>query len=426
MQPVEILVLALPLMAFALVSRKAEGGIVTPPMAFAGLGLLLGSSGMGLLDIGVDGEVVRTLAEVTLVLTLFCDASRIDVTELDRRHRIPMRLLGIGLPLTIVVGTGAAWVLFPILGFWGAMALSVVLAPTDAALGQAVMSNRSVPQRVRQALNVESGLNDGLAFPALLIAISLAAGADGRDGTGWAAFLGAQLILGPLIGVAAGWIGGRLADAAMARAWMDEIYLRLATIALPLVAYGGAELVEGNGFLAAFACGLVVAARTTRLREAAGRFGEAEGQLLSLIVFVLFGALLLPALPGIDWRHATFAVLALTVLRMGAVALSLAGLGLGRGTLAFLGWFGPRGLASVIYLLLILEEYAIPGIDDLHATVLLTVAASIVLHGVTAAPLARRYGRGASGDVPEPAHRFPFRFDARRGGADHREEERRP
>lgn len=414
MQPIEILVLAFALLAFALVSRRAEGGIVTPPMVFAGLGILLGSSGLGLLDMGVDGEVIRTLAEVTLVLTLFCDASRIDVTELDRRHRIPVRLLAIGLPLTILAGTGIAWALFPILGFWGAIALSTVLAPTDAALGQAVMSNRSVPERVRQALNVESGLNDGLAFPALLIAVSLASQTGGRDGTGWATFLGAQLVLGPLIGIAVGWIGGRLADAAMARGWMDDIYLRLATIALPLVAYGAAEMVEGNGFLAAFACGLVVAARTTQLRNAAGKFGEAEGQLLSLIVFVLFGALLLPALPEIDWRHAVFAVLALTVLRMGPVALCLMGMGLGRNTLAFLGWFGPRGLASVIYLLLILEEYALPGIDDLHATVLLTVAASILLHGFSAAPLARRYGRSASPSETEPVHRFPFRFDTRR------------
>ena len=208
----------------------------------------------------------------------------------------------------------------------------------------------------------------------------------------------------------------------MTRGWMDEVYLRLATLAVPLLAYGLAETVEGNGFLAAFACGLTVASRGPRLRGAAGTFGEAEGQLLALAVFVLFGAMLLPDLGGLAWRHVAFAALALTVLRMAPVALSLAGLGLQPATVLFLGWFGPRGLASVIYLLLVLEEYAVPGIDDLRLTVLVTVAGSIVLHGISAAPLARLYGRVArasSEDAPHlPEHRrvpaFALRRDPRR------------
>ena len=208
----------------------------------------------------------------------------------------------------------------------------------------------------------------------------------------------------------------------MTRGWMDEVYLRLATLAVPLLAYGLAETVEGNGFLAAFACGLVVAARAARLRGAAGAFGEAEGQLLALGVFVLFGAVLLPDLGSLGWRHVVFAALALTVLRMAPVAMSLVGLGLRPATVVFLGWFGPRGLASVIYLLLVLEEYAMPGIDDLRLTVLVTVAGSIVLHGISAAPLARLYGRSvrtAAEDAQPPSehHRVPafaLRFDPRR------------
>ena len=420
MNPLDVLILAGALLAFALVSRRTAAGIVTPPMAFATLGLAIGGGGLGLVELSVSGSFIHDLAEITLVLALFTDASRIDVTELDRRHAVPLRLLTIGLPLSMVAGTGAAWALFPALGLWGAAVLAVILAPTDAALGQAVVSNPSVPRRIRQALNVESGLNDGLAFPALLVAASLAADVDGRGAGGWAAFVAAQIALGPLAGLAVGWGGGRLAERALARGWMDDLYLRLTTVALPLVAYGAAECVEGNGFLAAFVCGLAVAATTDRVRGAAGAFGEAEGQLLALAVFVLFGAVLLPDLGGLGWRHVVFAAASLTVLRMAPVALAVAGLGLRGSTVAFLGWFGPRGLASVIYLLLVLEEYALPGADDLRLTVLVTVGASIALHGVTAAPLARAYGRRIAAtpddEAPEthPVPRFALRVDPRR------------
>ena len=184
MEPAGIVVLAAALLAFALVSRRAEAGVMTPPMVAATLGIVIGATGFGLVDLDVDDAVIRTLAEITLALTLFTDASRIDVTALDRRHAVPIRLLAIGLPVAMLMGTGAAWLLFPDLGVWGAATLAVTLAPTDAALGQAVVSNRSVPQRVRQALNVESGLNDGLAFPALLVVATLAAGAEGRGAGG--------------------------------------------------------------------------------------------------------------------------------------------------------------------------------------------------------------------------------------------------
>ena len=418
MQPTDVLVLAGALLLYALVSARAERSVVSPPMAFAALGLAVGSAGLGLVELSIDGAFIHDLAEITLALTLFTDASRIDLTELDRRHAIPLRLLGAGLPLAMLAGTGAAWALFPALGVWGAATLGVILAPTDAALGQAVVSNDSVPQRIRQALNVESGLNDGLAFPALLIVASLAAGTHDRDAGGWAAFVGAQVVLGPLAGAAIGAGGGRLVELALARGWTEELYLRLAALALPLVAYALAETVEGNGFLAAFACGVAVAATTVRLRGAADEFGEAEGQLLALAVFVLFGATLLPDLAGLGWRHVLYAVLALTVLRMAPVALSLAGLGLAPATVLFVGWFGPRGLASVIYLLLVLEEYEIEGVDDVRLAALVTVALSIVLHGASAAPLARRYGRavesGGGGGVE--GERVPG-FALKLGGA---------
>ena len=385
MRPTDVLVLAGALLLYALVSARAERGVVSPPMAFAALGLAIGSAGLGLVELSIDGAFIHDLAEITLALTLFTDASRIDLTELDRRHAIPLRLLGAGLPLAMLAGTGAAWALFPALGVWGAATLGVILAPTDAALGQAVVSNDSVPQRIRQALNVESGLNDGLAFPALLIVASLAAGTHDRDAGGWAAFVGAQVVLGPLAGAAIGAGGGRLVELALARGWTEELYLRLASLALPLVAYALAETVEGNGFLAAFACGVAVAATTVRLRGAANEFGEAEGQLLALAVFVLFGATLLPDLAGLGWRH-------------------------------------------VLYALLALEQYEIEGVDDVRLAALVTVALSIVLHGASAAPLARRYGRavesgGAGGAEGERVPGFALKLGGRRAEDGAREDD---
>ncbi len=222
-----------------------------------------------------------------------------------------------------------------------------------------------------------------------------------------------QVALGPVAGIAVGWAGAWLSERALADGWMEEIYLKIGTLALPLVAYGGAELIGGNGFIAAFACGLVVAARSKAVRQAAGAFGETEGQLLTLVVFTLFGAILLPDIAeALDWRHVLYAVLSLTVLRMVPVALSLIGAQVRPVTVLFIGWFGPRGLASIIYLLLVLEEYEVGDMTDVKATVILTVGLSILLHGVTASPLARAYAASTPDDHHEtrPVPGFALRI----------------
>lgn len=413
MNPSDLLILAGAVLAFALLSKKAEDGILTPPMAFTALGLLVSGVGLGLVELSATSELIHYLAEITLILTLFTDASRIDITELSAEHAVPIRLLLIGLPLAIVAGTGAAWLLFPALGIWGAAILGVILAPTDAALGQSVVANPKVPQRISQAINVESGLNDGLAFPALLVVAALAQASVDRSTAEFVTFAVLQIVLGPAAGIFVGWAGSWLFENALARGWMEEIYLRIGTLALPLVAYGSAELIGGNGFIAAFACGLVVAARSNAVRSAAGAFGETEGQLLTLIVFTLFGAILLPDVAAdLGWRHVLYAALSLTVLRMVPVAISLIGSPVRPVTVLFIGWFGPRGLASIIYLLLVLEEYEVGDMTDVKATVILTVALSILLHGISASPLARAYGASAPEDHREasPIKGFALRI----------------
>jgi sodium/hydrogen antiporter len=413
---------ALGIFAFALISRRAEAGMVTAPMVFTAFGYLMGSAVLGIVEPQLRSTGVQAVAEITLVVALFTDAARIDLRRLGREHDVPMRLLGIGLPLTVVAGTGLAMLMFPDLGLWPAALIGVILAPTDAALGQAVVSDTRVPQRVRQGLNVESGLNDGLAFPALLLVASLAGsggaedmgvGANGTSAAGWAAFITKQLVLGPLVGAAAGLGGTVLIERASARHWMNEIFLRISTLSLAILAFTGAELAGGNGYIAAFVGGLVVGTRSRTVLDGVEDFGETEGQLLTLLVFLLFGAVLLPDLGSLGWRHVLYAALSLTLVRMVPVALALFGTRLTLSTVLFLGWFGPRGLASIIYLLLVIESGAVASTEEIQRVVFLTVVLSIAVHGASAAPLAGRYGRRMKALDAAPEHRRVFPFPTR-------------
>ncbi len=423
MTTTDLLIIAAGVFLYALFSRKGESGSVTGPMMFTAFGLLIGGEGLGLVHLSVDNAVIDRLAQVTLVLALFTDAARIDVTRLNAEHSLPIRLLGIGLPLTMLLGTVVAWILFPGMGLWPAAVLGVILAPTDAALGQAVVANPQVPQRIRQGLNVESGLNDGLAFPVLLIVLSLAIEThEGRDAGDWGLFVLQQVTLGPLAGLAIGVAGARAVEFCVGRDWMNQVFLQISVLCLALLAYAGAEAVGGNGYIGAFAAGMAVASRSRHILDAVEDFGETEGQLLNLIVFLLFGALMLPAaFTTVTWSHVLYAVLSLTVIRMGPVALSLIGMDLRPVTVGFIAWFGPRGLASILYLLLVMEDgAALSGMTDLTACILLTVGLSVLLHGATAAPFARAYagalavGRAPPRTVPQwPEHRPVFPFPTR-------------
>ena len=392
----ELFLSAAALFMFVLISNRLKSRGVTIAMAFTAYGILLGPLVLGFIHVDLSDRVIKAMASITLVLTLFTDAMRVDVDKLKFDYRMPVRMLGIGLPLTILLGVGVAVYLFPDLTLSEAALLAVILAPTDAALGQPVLNEQSVPPRVRRSLNVESGLNDGLGLPALVLIASFATvEGTGAHGEGnWASYIALQLLLGPLTGAVIGWVGSESVEFARKREWLNDDHMRLTVLGLALLAYSAAEMDGGNGFMAAFFCGLLVATRSDRMQQAAHAFETSAGQLFSLAIFLIFGAALLPQfMHHITWHHALFAVLALTVLRMGPVALSLLGLELAPATLAFVGWFGPRGMASIIYLLILVTEYQIPAIADIGATVVLTILISILIHGVSASPLARRYGR---------------------------------
>lgn len=392
------------LFAFSLVSGRLSKTVITGPILFTLAGMLA-SPAMGTVSDRMGPSSFLTLSEIGLVLLLFTDASRTDLRILRDIRALPARLLSGGMLLTILLGALAAKLVFPQLSIWEAGILSAILAPTDAGLGQIIVNSPLVPMRVRQALNVEAGLNDGLSVPFLLFFIAMAAAGNGE--ASFARFLGEQLGLGVLAGAAIGWGGGWLIHAARRSGWMEESFLQLAVVGLPVACLMVSGPLGASMFIAAFVAGLFVQVPFKDAGRHSVEFTEQWGQVLNLSVFFLFGLLV-----GRD--HALFgvgpfvyAVLSLTVVRMLPVALSLAGCGLGNVTVAFMGWFGPRGLASIVLGLVYLEEEKhLPGEQITRLAVMATVLLSIFAHGLTAVPgiqwHARRCSRpgGNTGETP--------------------------
>jgi NhaP-type Na+/H+ or K+/H+ antiporter len=399
-------VLAAVVFLFGLVSRRLEGTILTAPLVFVAAGIILGPAGLGVAEFGLDEHTVLLLGEIALAIVLFTDAARTNLRALRRNEALPLRLLGIGMPLTIVLGTIVAALVLTDLTIWEAAIVGTVLAPTDAALGQPVVSNPRLPLRMRQALNVEAGLNDGLSVPFLALFLTIAeAEEEHLSSSVWVRFALEQVGFGVLVGVGVGLAGGWLVSQASQRGWMNESFQRLALLALAIIVWALADQIGGNGFIAAFVGGLVLGPPVKRVGERLIRFTEAEGQLLSLSVFFIFGVLAAGLVQSLSWTIVLYALLSLTVIRMLPVALSLFGTHLRAVSVLFAGWFGPRGLASIVLGLVVVEEAPLlAGRDEIELVVTLSVLLSVLLHGVTAAPLSAVYARRVermAQDVPE-------------------------
>lgn len=416
-----LILLTLCFLVFSCLSRFVHNSILSAPMLFVGFGILFGSAGLGWFSAAIDLEVLHLLAEVTLVLVLFHDASRIKLASLRHSHAVPLRMLLLGLPMTVALGAFIAWWLPLGLNIWESCLLAALLAPTDAALGQAVVESPAVPARVRQALNVESGLNDGFALPLVLVFASVAAVSEGQTAGEWFAYAGAQIVLGPIAGLAVGWFGGWMTNFVKQREMMTETAEGISVLAIAALAFAAAEFFGGNGFISAFVAGLTFGTTLNKPASFLFEFAETEGQLLTLSTFFLLGAVLVaPQLVFLDWWVFLYALLSLTIIRMLPVALSLLGLGLKSYTLLFLGWFGPRGLATVIYVLLVQQNNDSEQFQLIGSIALVTVVLSVILHGMTAQPGARLYSRWTNSEhteaesqpVPElPTRRGLFRPD---------------
>lgn len=390
----EVGIFAAVLFAYSLLSRRLERISVSAPMAMVAAGIALGPDALDLVDIELTGETGLLVAEIALVVVLFADAARIDPATLREEEGLPLRLLGIGMPLTIALGTAAGALLLTEIEFWEAAMIAAVLAPTDAALGQAVVSSERMPRRIRQAVNVESGLNDGLSIPFLFLFTGLALSEADVDAVGWLGFAAEQIGIGAAIGIGAGLVGGWLVDRFNLRRWITPTFGQISMLALAVGAWALAGELGGNGFIAAFTAGLA-AGRIAKAHSAAiTDFTEDEGQLLNLAVFFLFGISALGFLEGAGWEVFLYGALSLTVIRMLPAAIALATSSLRPASVAFVAWFGPRGLASIILALIVIEEQpGLPAISTLFAAMTVTVLASVVAHGVTARPLTRVYGR---------------------------------
>ena len=387
--------LAATVLVYAAVSRRLETTVVSAAIFFVTAGLALGNKGLDWIDIQGDGHQIRTLAEITLTLVLFGDASRIDLRTAWREYAVPARLLGIGLPLTIAAGWLAGVLVFGDLGGAEVLILAVILAPTDAALGQAVVTDQRLPSRIRQGLNVESGLNDGLCVPILLVAIAIASTDDGKL-TGHHAFrLVVEAIGGGVIGgVVAGALAALIVSVAVPRGLTSSSWLQIVPVAAAALGYGLATALDGSGFIAAFVGGIVYGALHPRTGGESSHLIEELGELTNAITFLVFGAVFVgPMLASLTWSAGLYALLSLTVVRMLPVAGALVGTRPRLRTMAYVGWFGPRGLASIVFIVITLEGTTLIHSGVIVSAVVATITLSVYAHGITARPLTDRYAR---------------------------------
>lgn len=393
-----LVVIAGVFLVYALLSRRLIGTPITAAIVFVGAGLLFSSEGLGWLHVGLDQQGVRILAEATLVVVLFTDASRIDLRALRHEYAVPARLLGIGLPLTIVAGTVVGALVLPSITWAEAVVLAIVLAPTDAALGQAVVTDQQLPSRLRQGLNVESGLNDGLCVPLLSIALGVAQAEASETTAADATRVVAEAIGWGLVGgVVAGVLAAYAVRWARGRDWIEGHWLAVVPIIAAAGAFGIADSRGGSGFIAAFAGGMVFG-RIAGPEADTAAFSEELGGVLSGVTFIVFGAAVLGALlPQIGLLEVIYAVLSLTLVRMVPVAIAMLRSHARTPTVLFLGWFGPRGLASIVFGIVVVEAAGLPHTSELVIALTVTVALSVAAHGVSAAPLSRRYAAWHAG-----------------------------
>ena len=401
-------------------------------MVFVAVGTILGPGGLDVLPLSLTNETVVTITELTLALLLFSDASTVRLGDVQGDAGLPRRLLFVGLPLTVLAGALLAYLMFPKVGWAAAALVATILAPTDAAMRLAVVTNKAVPVRIRRALNVESGLNDGIATPLVTVFIAAAAAEESISEKSWGLEALKQIGLAILTAVVVGYLGGLALAFAKDHGWTSGVSEQIAILALALLAYQGAVAIGGNGFIAGFAGGILFGAATRRRLAEPVEFTETLGLSASFVVWSIFGALFVGDLLTHDRsaKPIVYAILSLTVVRMVPVAIVLIGTHLRPTTVAFMGWFGPRGLASVVFTLLALEEIERGGAGGmLLQTVTWTILLSVVLHGISAPPLAARYGASIAkaGDIPEkaPAREPRIRLHDL-AGRHHREPQREP
>jgi sodium/hydrogen antiporter len=390
-------------LAYAVVSGLVRRWYVAPALIFAAFGVVLGPAGLGLIEVpNANAESFTVLAQVALTVILFNQASRLKL--LPVRGRLTLRLLAIGIPVTVVLGTLTAVVLLPRLPLWETVCLAIVVAPTEVALIEAVLEDRRLPERVRNALSAESGFYDGFALAALLAALAVASEQRHPEPARWAWFVLRTEFVSVALGVVIGAVGTVVIVRSRGHGWMSDTWAQLATVALALACFGAGEELHASGFVAAFAGGLVYAWVSSRFSSGesaeespmATQVSDAVGELLELLVFAMFGGFaVIQVWRDVGWRVVVFGVLALFAVRVVAVLVAMLRAGLPLSSTLFMGCFGPRGIGTLVLGLLVITKGDIGHGPLITQAVVVTVTLSLVLHGLTARLLVRLGARSS-------------------------------
>jgi NhaP-type Na+/H+ or K+/H+ antiporter len=395
---IELAVLALFIFCYSLVAGRVERAAASGPIVFVIAGLLMGPLGIGWFDGSVSNTGLRVLADLTLALILFIDAANADLAILKRQFRIPSRMLLFGLPGVIFLGTLVAALLFDTLSLFEAAILGTVLAATDAALGKAVVTNKAVPTQIREGLNIESGLNDGLCVPVLLLFIALTLGSGTEGGS---TLLALELVtkevgIGLIVGLGLTAIGTWALRWCRDKGWVTEIWKQVTVVALAIACFSLAQSLHGSGYIAAFTGGLLFGFKAKDATHGLVLAAEGTGETLALLTWFVFGtAVIGQSIEYFTWEMLVYALLSLTVIRILPIFLSLSGSGESTASKLFLGWFGPRGLASIVFAIIVINK-GVPGGKIIAMVVVLTVFFSLVAHGISANPLAKLLGQKES------------------------------
>jgi len=392
-----LLALLVSILLIACVSKRVRGTIISLPMLYTLFGLSVAMLFKDVIELTYDNHTVEFIAELTFVFVLVNDSSRVKLRNLSRSHILPLRILLLAVPLASALGALAGIVIFKQANIWALAALAVTLSVIDPSLSESAVENPKVPVRIRQALYVEGGLDDGIAMILILFCISFAE--SGLTGIGSGTFLkiiGLQVGSGILAGIVIGYLGSRYINWGKNSGWMSSQFQRFSWLALVLLTFIITEKLHGNGYIAAFVFG-VISGNTIEKHESESlyKYSEGENTILIMVTFILFGMVMLyPALQQISITTVLYALLSLTVLRMLPVAVSLIGTKLRLESVLYLGWFGPRGIASILLVYTILGiEKAAEHHEMIFNVVMTTVFFSIIAHGISAVPLSKWYAK---------------------------------
>ena len=398
-------VMTILVLSYAVVSGLVKRWYIAPALIFVAFGMALGPFGFGVIESATNTQSFTILAQLALTVILFNQAAMLDLRSVVRRGHVTFRLLVLGIPLSIVLGTVLALLVMPVMPLWEAVCLATIVAPTEVALIDALLEDRRIPERIRHALSVESGCSDGIAVAAMFAALALASQQADPDPGRWAWFAVRTEVVSLAVGLGIGVIGGFVIARSRQRGWMSDTWAQLATLALALVCFELGERLHGSGFVAAFAGGLAYPVMMRRAaKEMPSQVTDAAGQLLELMVFAMFGGYaVFVGWRDADWRVILFAVVALIVVRLMAVSIALVGTDLPARSRLFIGWFGPRGIGTLVLGLLMIGRGEIQQADIITQAVVVTVTISLVVHSVTT-PLGIRLWPAPSPDKTAEAN----------------------